>query len=225
LSGGERQRVAIARALATKPQLLLLDEPLTALDQNKKDDIYPWMEKLANELRIPMIFVTHSVDEIARLTQHLMIIEKGQVLALGPTLELMSSIDKAANFGEQTGSLVLAKVQSLDEQWQLAKISFDNQVLWIDRGHLTCGETIKLRILARDVSLSLEKPIGSSIQNALACTIIGIDKEFTPSQCLIQLQCGSSKLLAKITRRSFEKLNLALGTDLWAQVKAVAIAN
>ena len=225
LSGGERQRVAIARALATEPKLLLLDEPLSSLDQMRKNEIYPWMDQLAHELHIPMIFVTHSLEEITRLTQYLMVIEEGKIQSMGPTIDVMSSIHNTYDFGEQTGSMLMATVQSLEEEWHLAKLSIGDQVLWIENRNFSCGDTLQLRILAKDVSLSLNKPQGSSIQNAMACTILDVNTESTTSQCLVQLQCGSHKLLANITKRSFANLKLAVGMELWAQVKSVAIAH
>ena len=225
LSGGERQRVAIARALATRPKLLLLDEPLTAVDQNKKNEIYPWIEKLKSELNIPILFVSHSIEEIARLTQHLLILEKGQVLCLGPTIDLMSSLETPFDFGDQTSVLIMGQVHDIETQWNLAKISFEQHHLWVENRNFSLHQMIQIRILAKDVSLSLYQPQDSSIQNTLACTITGVQQNLNAHQSLVQMECGSSKLLAKITKKAFASLNLTVGTPLWAQVKTVALAH
>jgi len=224
LSGGERQRVAIARALATRPKLLLLDEPLSAVDQSRKNDIYPWIEKLTSELKIPILLVTHAIEEIARLTQHLVILERGQVLCAGSTLDLMSSLDTPFDFGDQTSVLFKGQVLEISSEWNLAKIAFEQHGLWIENQNFSLHQMIKVRLLAKDVSLSLSKPQDTSIQNLLACKITGLDHAHSASQCLVQLQCGSSHLLAKITKKASIHLQLGVGMQLWAQVKSVAIA-
>ena len=223
LSGGERQRVAIARALATQPSVLLLDEPMSALDQNKKGELYPWIEKLTRELRIPIVLVSHSIEEIARLTQHLLILQKGRLLAHGPTAEILSSIETPYDFGEHTSSILQGTVKEIDTSWGLARIEFDPHDLWIENRNFSIGQEVKVRILARDVSLSHSYPTETSIQNLMACTITGLRDIANASQCLVQLQCGSQILSAKITRRAYASLDLYIGCPIWAQIKSAAM--
>ncbi len=223
LSGGERQRVAIARALATRPSLLLLDEPMSALDLNKKSELYPWIEKLTHELHIPIVLVSHSIEEIARLTKHLVILERGRILAQGPTAEVLTSIETPFDFGEHASSILRASVQEIDKTWDLAKIALDQHALWIENHGFQIGQTVGVRILARDVSLSLHQPSQTSIQNSIHCSITGRRDLPNSSQCLVQLQCGNQIILAKITRRALATLDLQMGQSIWAQIKSVAM--
>jgi molybdate transport system ATP-binding protein len=222
LSGGERQRVAIARALATQPRILLLDEPLAALDAPRRQEILPWLERLRDELRIPMLYVTHSGDEVARMADHLVLLDAGRVRATGPLAETLARIDLPAVPGEEPAALLHATVVRRDAQWQLAEAGFDGGALWLpDAGHAV-GHAVRVRVLARDVSLALSPPEGSSIQNVLACTVRAIAPGGHPSQALLQLACGDSVLLARITARAVDQLGLAIGSAAWAQVKSAA---
>lgn len=223
LSGGERQRVAIARALATEPRLLLLDEPMSALDQARRSELYPWIEKLTHQLRIPIFLVSHSMEEIARLTQHLLVMQSGRIIAQGPTAEVLSSIETPYDFAEHTSSIVRATVQEVDLTWGLAKISFEQQHLWVENRGFHQGQMLVVRILARDVSLSLHPPQQTSIQNTIACKITGLSELSNTAHCLVQLQCANQVLLAKITRKSLSALGLAPGLSVWAQIKTVAM--
>ena len=222
LSGGERQRVAIARALATQPRLLLLDEPLAALDARRRLEILPWLERLRDEVRIPMLYVTHSGDEVARLADHLVLLDAGHVRATGPLAETLARIDLPAVPGEEPAALLRATVVGRDAQWQLAQARFDGGALWLpDAGH-SVGHSVRVRVLARDVSLALAPPQGSSIQNVLPCTVRAIAPGGHPSQALLQLACGESVLLARITARAVDQLDLVVGSPAWAQVKSAA---
>ena len=223
LSGGERQRVAIARALATQPRILLFDEPLAALDLARRREILPWLEKLRDELRIPMLYVTHSGDEVARLADHLVLLDAGQVRASGPLAETLSRIDLPALPGEEAGALLHGTLVERDTRWQLAQVHFDGGTLWLPDPGLAVGEAVRVRVLARDVSLALVPPERSSIQNVLPCTVRAIAAGGHASQALVQLACGGSLLLARITARAVESLALAEGSAVWAQVKSAAL--
>jgi molybdate transport system ATP-binding protein len=223
LSGGERQRVAIARALMTQPRILLLDEPLASLDLPRRREVLPWLEKLRDELHIPMLYVTHAVDEVARLADHLVLLEAGRVRASGPLVEMLSRPDLPLAQGDEAGALLLGTVAQVDPQWQLACIAFAGGSLWVPDTGLAPGQAVRVRVLARDVSVALHAPEGSSIQNVLPCIVTGLAPGGHPSQTLVQLACGPSLLMARITRRAADALQLSEGQPAWAQVKSAAL--
>lgn len=223
LSGGERQRVAIARALATGPRLLLLDEPLAALDAARRQEILPWLERLRDELRLPMLYVTHSADELARLAQHLVVLERGQVRAAGLVEEVLAAIDGPVVVGEDAGVLLHGTVVERSVPWQLARIAFAGGALWLRDDGVETGHAVRLRVLARDVSLALAEPRQTSIQNLLLAVVDAIAPDVHASQVLVRLRCGESLLLARITRRACESLGLHAGLAVWAQVKSAAL--
>jgi len=231
LSGGERQRVAIARALATQPKLLLLDEPLASLDPARKKDILPWLEKLRDELKIPMLYVTHAADEVVRLADTLVVMESGQVRAVGPVTEVLSNIDLPLVVGDDVGALIEGDVQALDKSWHLAQVRISKASsdttgegnptvasIWVRDSGLQIGQPVRLRILARDVSITLEEAHHTSIQNHLPCVVESIHAGSHPSQVLLRLRCGEVFLLARVTARGVHDLGLQVGLQAWAQV-------
>ena len=223
LSGGERQRVAIARALLTSPRLLLMDEPLAALDAERKREFLPYLERLHDELDIPVVYVSHSPDEVARLADHIVFLRQGQVLASGPLAETLARLDLPVPLGEDAGVVLLAKVVERDLEWQLARVEFPGGSLWVrDAGH-GVGHAVRVRILARDVSIAREKVSGTSIQNCLAATVDALASDYHPALALLRLSVGPSHLLARLTRRSAAALELVAGTPVWVQIKAVAL--
>ena len=226
LSGGERQRVAIARALLINPKLLLMDEPLSSLDAAHKKEILPYLEQLHRELTIPIIYVSHSVDEIARLADHLVVLDQGRVVASGNLTETLARLDFPLKLGEETGVVLNGKVAEHDQQWRLMRVEFDGGELWI-RDHeatvgQTAGQTVRLHILAKDVSLALERH-QSSILNVLPGTVNEIVEDHDSGSALINVAVGSSFITSKITLRSVAHLNLNLGDKVWAQIKSVAL--
>ncbi len=223
LSGGERQRVAIARALATQPRLLLLDEPLSALDPARRREIMPWLEKMRDELSLPMLYVTHSADEVTRLADQLVVLEAGRVRVAGPVAELLSAIDHPVLAGEDAGMLVQARVAERDAAWHLVRAEFDGGSLWVRDNGLPLGQPLRLRVLARDVSIALREPQDSSIQNHLRARVESIAAGEHPSQALVRLRCGNACLLARVTQRAVHALGLAPSCEVWVQVKSVAV--
>ncbi|MES2947026.1 MAG: molybdenum ABC transporter ATP-binding protein [Pseudomonadota bacterium] len=223
LSGGERQRVAIARALATQPRMLLLDEPLASLDQARRQDILPWLERLRDELKIPMLYVTHSSDEVARLADTLVVLDAGKVKAYGPVSEVLAANNASTVLGDDTGALLDATVAERDARWQLTRVEFNGGSLWLrDAGHAV-GRKVRVRVLARDVSVATQEPQQTSIQNLLPCVVHSIVPDAHPSQALVRIVCGDSMVLARVTARAVDALQLAPGTAVWAQIKAVAL--
>lgn len=222
LSGGERQRVAIARALLSSPRLLLLDEPLAALDLKRKQEILPYLERMHDELAIPIIYVSHSPDEVARLTDHLVLLDAGQVVASGPVAETLARVDLPPAFAGEAG-VVLDTVLARHEADDLSRLQFDGGELLVARRAEPPGSRLRCRIHARDVSLALDRPQRSSIVNILPAVVAAIAPTDTPGQVLVQMRVGASALLARITERSRRELEIGPGSQLWAQVKAVAL--
>ena len=225
LSGGERQRVAIARALATSPKLLLLDEPLAALDPARKLEVLPWLERLRDELRIPMIYVTHSVQELSRLGDHVVVLENGQVKASGSVSDLLSSLDVRIVDGDELGVVLDGQVVQLDQNFHLAQVAFDGESFWLRDSGLKQGQAVRFRILAKDVSLATQEPQHTSIQNHLAAQIVSAIEDTHPSQMLVRLRFGNSHLIARITQRAWRHLALEINQTVWAQVKSVALVS
>jgi molybdate transport system ATP-binding protein len=223
LSGGERQRVAIARALATQPRLLLLDEPLAALDLARRHEILPWLERMRDELRLPMLYITHSVDELARLADHVVVLEGGSVKACGPAQEVLARVVSPAIVGDEAGVLLSGTVVELDARWHLAKIAFAGGALWVRDSAMPLGQPVRLRVLARDVSLTVHETHDTSIQNHIYGCIEAIADDVHPSQALVRIRCGASVLVARVTKRALSALSLAQGAAVWAQVKSVAV--
>ncbi|WP_075791039.1 molybdenum ABC transporter ATP-binding protein [Massilia putida] len=222
LSGGERQRVGIARALAVAPRLLLMDEPLAALDVKRKREILPYLERLHDELDIPVLYVSHSPDEVTRLADHLVVMEEGQVLADGPLAKILASFDLPIRMGEDAGVIVEAAVGMVDRDWHLARVDFQGGHLWTRDAGLGVGHKVRVRILARDVSLA-EHPGASSIQNVLRGHVEAIGDDEHPGTALVRVRVGESVLLARLTKRAIASLDVAVGRTLWVQVKSVAL--
>jgi molybdate transport system ATP-binding protein len=226
LSGGERQRVGIARALATSPRLLLMDEPLASLDAARKAELLPWFERLVRELDIPMLYVTHAVDEVARLADRLVLLDAGRALAQGPTAELLGRLDIAKTHGDGAGVVVAGTCAQAADKDGLLRVRFGASTLQCvpPPGALTRqpGDPVRVRILARDVSITLTRAHDTSILNVLAATVADLAED-GPAQILVALDAGGTRLLARITRKSARFLQLAPGQPVYAQIKGVAV--
>lgn len=222
LSGGERQRVAIARALLAAPRLLLMDEPLAALDFRRKQEILPYLERLHDELSIPVIYVSHAPEEVAQLADHLVLLEDGKVVASGPLAETLARVDLPPAFADDAG-VVLATTLSAHEADNLSQLDFADGCLHVGRRAEAPGSHLRCRIHARDVSIVLERPRASSIVNILPATVSAVAATETPGHVLVQMQIGATPMLARITERSCRELGIAPGLAVWAQIKGVAL--
>lgn len=222
LSGGERQRVAIARALATSPQLLLMDEPLAALDVQRKAEVLPYLERLHTELDIPVIYVSHAPDEVARLADHMVLLDAGRVLASGPTRELMTRLDLPLAHGDAAAVMIDAVVSQVEPRYHLSYAKFAGGQISVLNPNLTIGRPVRLRVQARDVSLTLAHQQGTSVLNIFAATVTAISAD-SPGQVMVALSVGGATLLARITQKSLDALDLQLGSPVFAQVKGVAV--
>ena len=225
LSGGERQRVGIARALLANPRLLLLDEPLTALDPQRKADILPYLERLHAELDIPLLYVSHSPDEVARLADHLVLLENGALRASGPLQTLLPRLDLPMAHSDDARSVLHGQVSACDDHYQLLELTLAGSVLKLRVPHaaLPLGQQVRVAVQARDVSLALEKPQHSSVLNQLPARIEAIEPGNHPAQTLVRLALGDNALLARVTRYSADQLQLQPGLEVWVQIKAVAL--
>lgn len=225
LSGGERQRVAIARAVLTNPALLLMDEPLSGLDAARKSEVLPYIDRLHHELDIPVIYVSHAIDEVVRLADHLVLMDAGKVSVDGPLSEMLARLDVQSPLGEDAGVVLDAVVGERDVQWQLARLDVAGGgcVLWTRDQGADVGHEVRLRVLARDVSLARAPHCDSSITNQLEGRVEAMADDTHPALVLVRVRVGPSVLVARLTRRSARALELTPGMVVWAQVKTVAL--
>lgn len=225
LSGGERQRIGIARALLTSPNLLLMDEPLAALDSQRKSEILPYLERLHDELEIPVLYVSHAQDEVARLADHIVLLSDGKALASGPIGETLARLDLPLALGGDAGVVINGSVSAYDAHYQLLTLQLPDSVLQMRVAHapLAIGKHLRVKVQARDVSLSLQGSETSSILNRLPVTVVQEVGADNSAHVLVRLDAGGTPLLARITRFSRDQLQVHAGQALWAQIKAVAV--
>ncbi len=224
LSGGERQRVALARALLGQPKLLLLDEPLSALDLARKRELLPYLESLPKRLDRPIVYVTHSPEEVARLAAQVLVLNNGECVARGSVAELMAAGRLPANAAGERGVVLETRITGRDSRWRLAEAEFAGGALWIADTGVAEGDSVRLRIVARDVSLSLADAAHSSILNRLPATLERIEDCADGALCVAHLRIGAGdRLLARISRKSAARLELTPGDRIYAEIKSVAI--
>ena len=221
LSGGERQRVAIARALLASPALLLMDEPLAALDQQRKQDILPYLERLQHYLAIPMIYVSHALDEIVQLADHLLLMDYGKIIAQGPVTELLSEHPLLAQ-REDAFTLLQGQVTEIKPEHHLTCVAVGETHFYLPQLQATQQQSVRLRVYARDVSLCLDYPQRTSILNILPARITKIDAG-ERGQNLVHLAIEDQVLLARISHLSCYQLGLSVGQQVYAQIKALAL--
>jgi molybdate transport system ATP-binding protein len=232
LSGGERQRVAIARALLTSPRLLLMDEPLSALDAARKAEILPYLERLNSQAGVPVVYVTHALDEAARLADHLVLMEAGRVRASGAAVDLFARLDLPLSRLDEASAVVDAVVASHDPAFGQSSLLLAGMPLWVGLTQVPVGQQVRVRLLARDVSVSLTRAPDSSILNILPAHIESL-REDGPDTVTLALRLDAGQVsgvadtpctvLARITRRSCATLGLQAGQAVFAQIKGAAL--
>uniref|UniRef100_UPI0018DF6C3E TOBE domain-containing protein n=1 Tax=Roseomonas rosulenta TaxID=2748667 RepID=UPI0018DF6C3E len=219
LSGGERQRVALGRALLSRPRLLLMDEPLAALDAARRNEVLPFLARLRDVARIPILYVTHALDEVDALADRLVLLDAGRVLAEGTVEALTARTDLPLAARRDAGVLMACTVRSATDG--LATLDFDGGVLVTIARPGPPGARLRVRLRARDVAVAIEEPRGISTQNILPVTLAAIDEGSEPGEVFLRLAAGPTTLLARVTRDSVARLALRPGLPLWALVKAV----
>ncbi|HLK41628.1 MAG TPA: molybdenum ABC transporter ATP-binding protein [Polyangiaceae bacterium] len=224
LSGGERQRVAMAQALLAQPRLLLMDEPLAALDARRKAEILPYLERLRDDLSIPVVYVSHVMEEVARLADHIVLLDAGRVVASGAIRDVLARLDLPIADGDEGGVLVDGIVQEHDEPNGLSGLAIEGGTLWVGRVDRPLGARVRVRALARDVSLALAEPGRSTILNVLRARVVEV-RDLGADRVNVRLALGDAgpPLIARITRRSLVLLDLRPGVRVYAQMKSAAL--
>ena len=223
LSGGEKQRVALGRALLANPKILLMDEPLAALDQPRKDEVLPFIEQLRDEMALPIVYVSHSMQEIVRLADTLVLMSEGEVKAVGSVEELTSRLDLRPLTGRyEAGAVLATTVAGQDKAFGLTDLRFSGGRLRMPHLKLPLGQSLRVRIRARDVSIALSPPENTSILNMIECEIKAMSKDNSP-QVDVQLDARGTAIWARITARSCKALKLRPGLKVFALIKSVAI--
>ena len=223
LSGGEKQRVAIGRALLARPRLLLMDEPLAALDGARKSEILRYVELLRDEVRLPIVYVSHAIEEVTRLADHLVLVSDGRTVAEGDVAALLGRADLKPLTGRfEAGAVVETTVARHEEAWGLTVLRFDGGELVVPNMDALPGEPVRARIRSRDVALALEPPARASFQNVLRARVESLGGEFG-ALVDVRLRVGATPLVARLTRKSVGELGLLPGTEVWALLKAVSL--
>ncbi len=223
LSGGEKQRVAIGRALLSNPRILLMDEPLAALDEARKAEILPYIEGLRDQMDIPILYVSHSLTEVARLASHIVVLNAGRVVRQGPVAAVLSDPAAVPELGLREAGAFLTATLAAQDADGLSRLDTSAGPIWLPRIDAAPGAILRIRVAAQDVMLSRTRPEGLSALNILPATVTALRLGDGPG-ALVQLQIGQDLLLARITRRSATALDLQPGTAVFAVLKAVAVA-
>ncbi|KPP88653.1 MAG: molybdate ABC transporter, ATP-binding protein [Rhodobacteraceae bacterium HLUCCO07] len=223
LSGGERQRVAIGRTMLARPRLLLMDEPLAALDTRRKAEILPYVSRLATAFDIPIIYVTHALEEVTQLCDRIVALSAGQIVATGGVAEVLERLDLADVQGRfEAGSMLRGHVAAQDTALHLTRVELGGFALEVPEIGLTPGAEVRLRVRARDVSLARSRPEGLSIRNILDARVLSISEEPDTAHAELLLDLGGQNLRARITRAAVRELGLVQGAQTFALVKSVS---
>lgn len=223
LSGGERQRVAVGRALLSQPSVLLMDEPLSALDRMTRDEILPYFETLHANLNIPVLYVSHDLAEVSRLADHMIVLAEGRKIAEGPLGEILERLDLQPATGRfEAGVVVTARVVGHDMSLRMTRLSLNGQPLSMPYVDLVPGRDVRLRVRARDVALATQRPEGISVRNILKGTIVEIAEETETAFAETLVAIGGTRIRARITREAAAELKLDPGTSVFALIKSIS---
>lgn len=222
LSGGEKQRVAIARAIASSPQLLLMDEPLSSLDNESKSELITLIESIKDNFHLPVLYVTHSLNEMARISTNAIIMDSGKITKIGNTFEILTNLDLPISEQNNSLAVINGNIESHDNKYNLTDINIGNNIISVPQINQSIRSKVRLLIKSKDVSITMERPISTSILNIIECNIIKI-KHLNASNILIKLNFNNQILISKITKKSFDKLELETGKIVYAQIKSIAI--
>jgi len=220
LSGGESQRVSIARVLCQSPRLILMDEPLSALDERRRNEVLPYLDRLHAETSVPIIYVSHNIDEICRLSDHLLVLDDGKLVAEGGLQDTLARIDLPQLGGRNAGAVIEATQTRYDDEFDLTLFNFSGGELWVNGRHEPTS--VRLRISASDISLSRVAAESTTILNILPAVIEATAAESAATE-LIRLRLGDDMLVARITRRSLKQLGLQIGDEVYVQIKSVTV--
>ena len=220
LSGGEAQRVSIARVLCQSPRLILMDEPLSALDERRRNEVLPYLDRLHSETSVPIIYVSHNIDEICRLSDHLLVLDGGKIVAEGELQNTLARIDVPQLGGRNAGAVINATQRRYDSEFDLTLFEFSGGEVWVPGRHESSA--VRLRVSASNISISRVPAETSTILNILPAVIEATAME-TTATALVQLRLGDELLVARITRRSLQQLQLGVGEQVYAQVKSVTV--
>jgi molybdate transport system ATP-binding protein len=223
LSGGEHQRVSIGRALLRSPQLLLLDEPVSALDTASRADVLGYLQQVLNTFDVRCLYVSHDLREAARLGNEMLWLENGRIVAQGRTIDVLTDVRLPFADRDDAESVLFAQVIQHEESTSLTQVQCSGGVLWLPNVSAKVGERIRIQIAARDVSLALAAPGEISILNRLQGTVMDVRNSHHPAQALVRLKLPDAFLLARVTRKSVAALHLKAGDAVWALVKSVAL--
>jgi molybdate transport system ATP-binding protein len=223
LSGGQRQRVALARALLVSPQLLLMDEPLSNLDIASRNEVLPHLERLHDQLAIPIVYVSHEVHEVMRMADHLALLDAGRLVAFGGIHDMLTRPELPLAHLDQAGSVVEGVIAEHDSQFYLSYVDVPGGRLAISLQRVPIGKKVRVLVEARDVSLALSPPQQTSITNILPAQVLDVSDDRDPAQKLVRIIVGGKPLMARITTRSVQQLRIVPGLQLYAQIKSVAL--
>lgn len=221
LSGGEKQRVSLARAMLMRPKLLLMDEPLSAVDHQHKHLIIPFIRQFREDYDTPIFYVTHSIEELAQIADHLVVLDAGKCVYQGSYREVLSSLEFSQTFSDLAGTVIETQTLEIDPKWNMTRVAFSGGELWLNGE--TASRSQRIQIFAKDVSLTNNKDEQSSILNKVKAQVESIQDSSDKSSSLVRLKAGDDFVLARITRRSIAQLEVKPGAEFWVQIKSVAL--